>query len=653
MGEKRRKKRPKKIEKQSIGVTVNDQEKGGKITALFRRRIIVGVFVFLVSFLVFSPSLTNDFVWDDISYIKLKSYERVNLPSVITKLTEPFTKLEIRSKHFRPILFSSWDVDHEIWGDNPFGFHLSNVIFYCFSVLLFYILTLLVLSRFRVEGIERTAFLSTILFAFFPLHVEPVSFIAGRADVLCSIFFFLALIFHILSFRNLIFVILTFISFYLSLLSKEVAITFPLIAMGLDVASNSFLRRGNILRYIAYWGLLSTYFYMRSGKLLDILKGSPPFVKALENLIDKINLIPWAFAGEALNHTNQLIPQLFKGLIVFLNSYLFYISKLVFPFNLNPFIVSAPKTAYYTALSIITILILCFIAYKSLKERKGFISFCIFWILINLIPPAVVAVFSLALTPLAERFLYISSGGFCLIVGYFITQVGDRMKWKQTVWIFGLALCLFYVVFTVKGQGVWRNSITLWERAIEKSKGQFSVHLNYGNALRKAGKKDEAIEEYRKALNRGTQGGKTMVSSNIGGVYLDKGDFENAEKWYRRALAYDPNSVMANYNLGYMFFVRGDRILSGILRKERADAGKEQIPISDYKLAEKYYELAEEHLKHTLELRRSYSRAHFYLAQVYIRFGERDKAKEHAEKALQSGLIEPFAQKARKIMEMP
>src|SRR3970282_2918291 len=108
----------------------------------------------------------------------------------------------------------------------PFGLYLSNFILHSISTVLFYFLALLVLGEFRVERKEATAFLSSLLFAFHPVHVESVSFIGARADLLSGIFFFLAFIFYILSHRKLWFLILAVICFYFFLLSKKIAFSF-------------------------------------------------------------------------------------------------------------------------------------------------------------------------------------------------------------------------------------------------------------------------------------------------------------------------------------------------------------------------------------------------------------------------------------------
>jgi tetratricopeptide (TPR) repeat protein len=130
------------------------------------------------------------------------------------------------------------------------------------------------------------------------------------------------------------------------------------------------------------------------------------------------------------------------------------------------------------------------------------------------------------------------------------------------------------------------------------------------------------------------------------------GDYEKAERSFRNAMDINPRDIKPYYNLGYMYFVKGDRILQSVLKGERTHEKSAGELNPELKLAEESYELAEKYLKKTLELKGSYGMAHFYLAEIYVRFGEIDKAKEHAKNALRSGLSDNFAKRARRILEM-
>jgi protein O-mannosyl-transferase len=650
---KKKKKAKEKSRKEVSTESLKERESiAVRFSNIVSHRFVIGILLFVLSFGVFAPSLKNEFVWDDITHIQLKSHEGLRFRGIISNILNPFDALEREPKHFRPILYSSWGIDYKAWGLSPFGFHLTNVIAYSISVVLFYLFVLLTLETFNIGARDATAFLSSLLFAVYPIHVEPVSFVAARGDLICSIFFFLAIIFHSLSYRNLLFLFLTLFTFYLSLLTKEIAITFPIIVLGLDLTSRKISRRSNLLRYGLYVALLFVYLYYRWGTIADIVAFSSLASNINEIVISRIHVISSAFANNSSQHPFGLISLAWERGDLVLGSYLFYILKLVFPFSLNPFIVSVPKGLHYTVISSIVISVLIVTCVISYRKREGITAFSIIWILVNLGPLAVVAALPIALTPLAERFLYIPSAGFCLLAGYLIVEGGRRYQVKNVAWVVGLALCIPYIYFTIDGQSVWKDGLSLWKKATSQSKGIYSSHLNYGNALREAGKKKEAVREYLSAIEVGTASGKAQAYNNVGAVYIDLGEYDKAERSFRIAMDINPGDIRPYYNLGYMYFVKGDRILQSVLKSDRANVKSTGELNPELKLAEQSYEFAEKYLKKTLEFKGSHGMAHFYLAEIYVRFGEIHKAKEHAEKALRSGLRDNLAKRARQILEM-
>ncbi len=574
---------------------------------LIQHKAFATLFLFLLSFDVFTFSLRNGFVWDDVEVIE-KAYFSFK-PSRIASIVTPENKEQQKvSPYYRPTVFISMVVDKGIWGVSPFGLHLTNIIFHSISTVLFYFLALLVLGEFRVDRKEAAAFLSSLFFALHPMHVESVSWIAGRTDLLCGLFLFSAFIFHILSYRKLWFLILAAVCFFLSLLSKEVAIAFPVVALGFDLLSRKIASRRNILKYTVYAILTLLYFYLRGRAFISIPQ----------------------LTSQSIQKSVQEGSQVWGVLKVLSSSYFFYINKLVFPFEFNAFITTVPWDFYYLVSSILVILVLCAIGFISVIKRKDVAAFSILWVFVTLGPSCLIAIFVISSTPLAERYLYIPSAGFCLLIGYLILEAGKDIKAQKASLLFGFLICLFYLFFTIQRQSIWKNNLVLWEDTSKKSPNHAIPHSNYGMALKDAGKMDEAIREFSIALDpelKDSNKGRATTANNLGIVYLDKEDYKNAEYWFHKALYYDSSYGRAYYHLGLIYFIKGEYGNS----------------VSDYRMAEKY-------LKKTLEIYRSYGRANLLLAKVYIRLGEKEKAREYADKALESGLVEPFSKEAKDIL---
>jgi tetratricopeptide (TPR) repeat protein len=642
MGKKSKK--PKETRKQSAPTEepARHSATGERIKDLVNHKALVVVLLFVISFAVFVPSLKNNFVWDDRVAIQKNyhAFRNFNIKSLLI----PKEKENKSIGYYRPVVFSSMFVDRTIWGPSPFGFHLSNLIFHSVSTVLFYLLVFLLLGEFKVERKEGIAFLSSLFFAFHPMHVESVSWIAGRTDVLCGLFFSLAFIFYILSYRKLWFLSLSAISVFLALLSKEVAIAFPIAAFGFDIATGRYKSRANVLKYAICGTLVFAYLYLRGRAFI---------------------IIP-ELTGERIQQAASQGPQIWGVLKVVLNSYLFYIKELVFPFSFNAFIGTVPGGGSYLVSSVLVILLLCVISLVSIKKKEGVTAFCIFWILITIVPSCIIAISRFAATPLAERYLYIPSAGYCLLVGYLLLQLGNRIKAQKISWLMGFLIIIAYLFFTIERQGVWKDNLSFWEDASKRSPHQFITHLNYGVALKEAGRKDEAIREFQTAIEndtiRSSKRGKAKTANSIGITYLEKGDPGNAENWFRKAIDFDPKFGGSYYQVGFIYFIKGDPINAENWFRKAIDFDPNNAK-AYYHLGAIYYikgeheksiasyKIAEENLKRALTLSRHSGKAHFVLAKVYIGLGERQKAKEHAKEAIQNGLEGQLYQEAENILK--
>jgi len=156
-----------------------------KIKSILQSKKYASIFLFLISFLIFIPSLKNDFVWDDIIYVK-QEIEILKNFSPDLSFFIPKQKENKKSGYFgiwRPILYSSWAFDAKVWGSSPFGFHLTNIIFHSFSTVLLFLLCHLILKQFNIkEGLKISGFAS-LIFAVHPVHVETVSFISASCKI--------------------------------------------------------------------------------------------------------------------------------------------------------------------------------------------------------------------------------------------------------------------------------------------------------------------------------------------------------------------------------------------------------------------------------------------------------------------------------------
>jgi len=418
---------------------------------IIRHRAIVAVFVFLVSFSVFIPTLDNGFVWDDLTFVESRGPRLMNEPLGVNLLFPSRSEEARSSKYYRPLFSASLIMDAKIWGISNFGFHFTNILAHSISTVLLYLLILLLFKEFKRGPGESEAFLGSMLFAVYPVHVESVSFISARGDIFAAMFFLMCLIFYILSYRNHLYILLAGASFYLSFLSKEVAFSFPLIILGFDLISRRLFSRASIIKYIVIGILLIVYFNLRWG--------------SLENSLNILNTASYRETGGS--------PGVLEFITVFLGAYLFYVWKLIFPYDLNHFIAALPDGgALNIIIAVLLIVGVISVFIISFRKKENITAFSLLWIFATLGPAVLIAIYPLAATGYAERFLYVPSAAFCMLLGYLIVRGGRLTGKRWAAATAGGLLCVSYIIVTVKDQEVWQDEITFWEAVIKKSPDQ-------------------------------------------------------------------------------------------------------------------------------------------------------------------------------------
>jgi len=574
-------------------------------SSLFKNRYLAAFILFIFSFLIYLPSLQNNFVWDDVIEIK-KNYFKFEKTSLVKSIF-PEKSAKKKKGYFRPVTYLTLGYDYKIWGDNPFGFHLTNVLLNSISTILLFFLFLLILRRFEIEGKEVIAFFSTLLFTVHPMHVESVSWIAGRTDILCSLFFIAAFISHIKSNDKTYFIILTCFLFYISILSKELAVAFPFTVLAYDVIAEKKISKKSALRFALYMIFFVLYFLIKSkgGNQVtpdiytDIASGSTVLVKYF-----------------------YLVKTLFIA-------YLFYFYKLITPFWFSSFISNIPKGSIYFSMSLMCFVLLGYLFYYSYKKKSGFKSFCLLWLLLVIGPSSLIAVMLISSTPLAERYLYLPIAPFSLIVVFMLYKMFE-LKRFQTLSI--IAFCAVFLVFgflTILRQATWQDRVTFWADAARNTDNAIPL-INYGMALIDNNKLEEGIEVLKMGLESDKKTSKLLKAAalnNLGIAYLKQGQGRKAEETFQEAIKVDKIFYKSYYHLGIIYYSAGKR-----------------------KNSPERLELSKDYFFQAVNLKKNYARAYLGIARVYVELGDLGNAKQYAKKALNYGLIAPLDQQALKIL---
>ena len=136
------------------------------------------------------PALSGELVWDDASLVR--DNPLIKSPLLLGETFRHYLALDGSSPHYRPLQNISYFFDYLVWNTDPFGYHLSNLLWHVGSGLLLYFLLLRLLhafrDRFTEQSIASAAFCIALFWIVHPVHSAAVDYISGRADSLAFFF---------------------------------------------------------------------------------------------------------------------------------------------------------------------------------------------------------------------------------------------------------------------------------------------------------------------------------------------------------------------------------------------------------------------------------------------------------------------------------
>ena len=505
-------------------------------------RVLGSALLILAVVLVFYNSLQNEFVYDDhfvvVQNAKVKTLDPLDL--LTTEYWSGF-KQEGMGTYYRPLTILTFALDYLTWGENPLGFHLTNLLIHAAATVLLF------LFLFRLSVPKLAAFAAALLFAIHPVHTEAVANISGRSDLLLAVFALLLLIFHTGGGRR--YVLGAACSLFLALLCKESALVLPAVVIFYDViflhkknqSLTSFLKARVRSHHIWLWASVGVYMVLRVIAVGNLLPVSP---SPLDNPL----------AEAPVSHRLMTLPVLV----------LHYTRLLVFPatlsvdysFNQIPVVSSILNGEF--ALGACVMLLFGWTIQKVWRKSPpgafaaGLIVIPLSLNLNTLLPSG---------TLLAERYLYLPSVGFCLLVALAFVYCLDRArKPGQLVLIIGISAILLCGsgVRTVLRNRDWRTDETLFKSATMATPNSVRAHLNVAFLLRNKGDIQGAIHHYHRIL--AIKPDYPIVNYNLAETYKGLKDQETALHYYEQAARHRPGFVEAWTSLGKMYLDLGKEL---------------------------------------------------------------------------------------------
>jgi len=444
--------------------------------------------VALAAVLCYASVLTGPFLWDDRVLILENSYIKGAQPAWAPFMTD-FARMALAewevTPFYRPLTLLSFRLDALVWGFTPLGFHLTNLLAHVGCSL-----AVMHLGN-RLFDAPRAGLAAGLLFAVHPVHTESVSWISGRTDVLACLFGLGALL---LALRGTAAsAIGSALALALALMAKESTVVIPLLT-----AAALMLRRSPRSDAIRILGLQ----VLALGTVLALRH------QALQGLVPTLDL-----AG-GLGHRLLLAPRFFAE----------YLGLLVMPFWLSVERHLALQAVPPLGVAAGWLVALAFAALLGWTARKApVVCFSLAWIPLSLIP--VLNLVPLP-QPLAERFLYLPSVGFCLLLAVLLANRHARI------------LALIAVIWagaTVARNQVWNDEGRFWQAAVTARPESQAARLALGIHHLENGRLDQAevhLVEAVRLAPRVASGYHYLAQLRLAQRRLD-----GAEQAYREGIA--------------------------------------------------------------------------------------------------------------------
>lgn len=456
---------------------------------------------------VYAPSLGNGFVWDDHEVIVSNPLTRhlSSLPVVLSSVDEVVP-------YYRPLTRASYLLDYQVFGMNPAGFHAVSLAVHLAAVLAMYWLAALLFQS------RAPAFVAALLLAVHPLNAEAVDFIAGRNNLLATLFALLSSAMLVAATRrgSPWLAIASGVAFLFGLGSKETAFAaFPFLLGWVLVAKV----RGE--PRLARWSFLAPHLVALGTYAVArtlVLRSVPPSIAHREPAGLAVRLASTAYA----------VPRYFE---------LAFFPRDLAIFHTVPVGRPALVAAVWLGLAVVVALVLA-------RPSAGAVAgLC--WLGLNLIPLAnILPVPTTSLV--AERYFYAPGVGLWLLVADGARRLADRVGWRPV----GAGIALVAIGLGLRTIGrtrEWRDDLSLAGSAVRAEPRSPEAHFNLGTMLQIGGDLDAARAEWEEALNLDPH--DALAITAVAAADAVKGDLASAEAGLRRALALDPRIAIAHYDL--------------------------------------------------------------------------------------------------------
>ena len=534
------------------------------------RACAFGLLLAALTIFVYRPSWNGGFLWDDDDYITHN--ELLTAPDGLRRI---WFSLDSPSQYF-PLVYTTFRLEHALWGMNPTGYHWINLVLHVANALLVW----RVLARLNVPG----SWLAGAIFALHPVQVESVAWITERKNVLMGFFFLLTLLAWIAFIdkrtrRPWRFYGLALIFYLLALSAKSTACTLPAALLLVLWLQKKPINKRRLLQIVPFvimgigMGLLAVWW---------------------ERYHQGTSRAVFTFLGPM------------ERVLVASRAVWFYLGKLIWPADLTfiypKWTISSTHLGNYIWL--LAGIGLCVAIYFSRRYVGRSVEVAAAFFVATLSPVlGFIMLYTFRYTFVADHYQYLACIGPIALVSAGVVSLAHIFRQHR-----GLILSAAAFVVATLGVLTWRQSAmygnieTLWRITLARNSECWMAHTNLGIVLLQKGQLDDGIAQYRAALQM--QPDSWDAEYNLGTALVGKGEVDEAILHCERAVAMQPNDPDGQVSLG-----------DALLQKKRIDE-------------------AIVHYQSALAVRPDYFLAHYGLGRAFLEKGEADTAIQHCRTAL-------------------
>ncbi len=471
------------------------------------------LFLIGLTFAVFFPILSNDFInLDDPNYLTenpvVKSLSSDNIKAMFSN---QFVG------NYQPITMLCYAVEVHFFKFNPHAFHFVSLLLHLFNVVLVYLIFL------KISRKAIVAFITSLLFAIHPMHVESVAWVAELKDVLYA-FFALGSLFLYLIYKEKkgakLFYILALILFALSILSKAQAVVLPMVLILIDYFMLKKINKQIILDKVPFF-------------LISVIFGILAFIVQKK-----------AGAVQDYNYFNFVTRILFScyGLMN-------YFSKLILPIHLSCFY-PYPEThdainSNWVYISPIIILIIAAVLWWAIKNSKV-IVFGILFFLITII--LVLQLIPIGDAIIADRYTYLPAIGLFFIIAFYFEKHYSSYKNLKTPLLFvGIAVTILLSYLSFNRAKLWKDTISIYTDCLNNYEAAI-IYNNRGASYYNLQNYQMAIKDISACLELKPR--YPHAVKNRGFTYEKLNDNAKATEDFSKEIEYFPNDFNNYINRG-------------------------------------------------------------------------------------------------------